>query len=59
MFSGIITDLGRIRAIKPGGDTCIEVETGYDTRTIAIGASVACAGVCLTVIDKGKGWFAV
>ena len=59
MFSGIITDLGRVRAVKPGGDTRIEVETGYDTRTIAIGASVACAGVCLTVIDKGKDWFAV
>lgn len=59
MFSGIISDLGRIRAIKPGGDTRIEIESGYDTRTIAIGASVACAGVCLTVIDKGRDWFAV
>lgn len=59
MFSGIITDRGRVRAVKPGGDTRIELETGYDTGTIAVGASVACAGVCLTVIDKGKHWFAV
>jgi riboflavin synthase len=59
MFSGIITDLGRVRAVAPGGDTRIEIETGYDTRTVAVGASVACAGVCLTVIDKDTGWFAV
>ncbi len=59
MFSGIITDLGRVKAVKASGDTRIEIETGYDTRDIAVGASVACAGVCLTVIDKGRGWFAV
>jgi len=59
MFSGIITDLGRVKAVKAGDDTRIEIETGYDTRGIAVGASVACAGVCLTVIDKGRGWFAV
>jgi riboflavin synthase len=59
MFSGIITDLGRIRAVTPGGDTRIEVTTGYDTDTLAVGASVACAGVCLTVVEKGDGWFAV
>ncbi len=59
MFSGIISDLGRVRAVVTGGDTRIEVATAYDTGDIAIGASVACAGVCLTVIDKGKGWFAV
>jgi len=59
MFSGIISDLGLVRAVTPGGDARIELETAYDTRTIAIGASVACAGVCLTVIDKGEGWFAV
>lgn len=59
MFSGIITDLGRVRSVKPDGDTRIELTTGYDTRGITVGASVACAGVCLTVIDKGRGWFAV
>ena len=59
MFSGIISDLGRVRAVEQDGDTRIELETGYDSRTIAVGGSVACAGVCLTVIDKGKRWFAV
>lgn len=59
MFTGIITDLGRVRAIKPSHkDTRYEFETGYDTATIALGASVCCSGACLTVIDKGPGWFA-
>lgn len=58
MFSGIIGDLGRVRAIIPGGDTRLEVETGFDTTTLAVGASVACAGVCLTVVEAGDGWFA-
>jgi len=59
MFTGIITDVGRIRAIEPRGDTRIEIETGYDTHTIEIGASIACSGPCLTVVEKGAGWFAV
>jgi riboflavin synthase len=58
MFTGIITDLATIRAIHRGGDTRIEIATGYDTAGIALGASIACAGVCLTVVDKGRGWFA-
>ena len=58
MFSGIITDLGHVRAINPNGDSRFEFTTGYDTAGIDIGASVCCSGVCLTVIDKGKGWFA-
>ena len=58
MFSGIITDLGHVRAISPNGDSRFEFSTGYDTAGIDIGASVCCSGVCLTVIDKGKGWFA-
>ncbi len=58
MFSGIITDLGHVRAISPNGDSRFEFTTGYDTAGIDIGASVCCSGVCLTVIDKGKGWFA-
>lgn len=58
MFTGIITDLGRVRAIKPGKDARYEFETGYDTTTIALGASVCCSGACLTVVDKGPGWFA-
>jgi riboflavin synthase len=59
MFTGIITDLGRVRSIAPGGVTRIVLETGYDTETIAMGASIACNGACLSVVDKGPGWFAV
>ena len=59
MFTGIITDLGKIRAIEKRGDTRIEIETSYDTDDIDIGASIACSGPCLTVIEKGPGWFAI
>ena len=59
MFTGIVTDLGRVRAVLPGGDTAYEIETRYDTSTIAIGASIACSGVCLTEIEVGKNWFRV
>jgi riboflavin synthase len=59
MFTGIITDIGRVRHIKPRGDTRFELETAYDTASIEIGASIACSGACLTVVDKGDGWFAV
>lgn len=59
MFTGIITDLGRVRNIVPGGVTRIVLETGYDTAAIAMGASIACNGACLSVVDKGPGWFAV
>ncbi len=59
MFTGIVTDLGRVRAISKNGDTRFEFETGYDTSEIALGASIACSGPCLTVVDKGPGWFAV
>lgn len=59
MFTGIVTDLGRVRAVLPGGDTGYEIETHYDTGTIAIGASIACSGVCLTAIERGPNWFRV
>jgi riboflavin synthase len=61
MFTGIITDLGLVRAVKrqAGADTRFEIETAYDTDTIELGASIACSGPCLTVTDKGPGWFAV
>jgi riboflavin synthase len=58
MFTGIVTDLGRVRAIRPGGDARYEFATGYNTATLAIGASVCCSGACLTVTEKGPGWFA-
>ena len=59
MFTGIITDLGKIRSVTPGGSTRLVIETSYDSATIAHGASIACNGVCLSVVDKGPGWFAV
>jgi riboflavin synthase len=59
MFTGIITDIGRVRAIEPGGDPRYTIETRHDTTKIALGASIACSGCCVTVVDKGPGWFAV
>ena len=60
MFTGIVTDVGRIRAVRETNrDLRIEVETAYDLSTVAMGASIAHAGCCLTVVDKGEGWFAV
>ena len=58
MFTGIITDVGRVRSIERRGDTRFVIETRFDTATIDIGASIACSGPCLTVVDKGPGWFA-
>ncbi|HLJ21554.1 MAG TPA: riboflavin synthase [Stellaceae bacterium] len=57
MFTGIVSDLGRVRAVLPGGDTGFEIETHYDTSSIAIGASIACSGVCLTAVELGESWF--
>ena len=59
MFTGIITDVGRVRAVKRQGDTRFTVETAFDMETVPIGASIANNGVCLTVVEKGLGWFAV
>jgi riboflavin synthase len=59
MFTGIISDVGKVRAVIAGGDTSFVLDTAYDTRAIAIGASIACAGVCLTVTETGPGWFKV
>ncbi len=59
MFTGIITDLGRVRAVERAGDARVEIITAYDTGEFDIGASIGCSGVCLTVVDKGPEWFAV
>ncbi len=59
MFTGIITDVGTITAIEQRGDLRALIETGYDLASVDLGASIACSGVCLTVVDKGPGWFAV
>ncbi|MBU6164516.1 MAG: riboflavin synthase [Alphaproteobacteria bacterium] len=52
MFTGIITDIGTITQVEARGDLRVTVQTGYDTGSIAIGASVANSGVCLTVVSK-------
>jgi riboflavin synthase len=59
MFTGIVTDLGKVRKIEKAGDTRIEIETSYDMDDVEIGASISCSGPCLTVVEKGPGWFAV
>src|SRR3982751_73975 len=59
MFTGIITDKGRITAVEARGDLRVTISTSYDMATVDLGASIACSGVCLTVVDKGDGWFAV
>ncbi len=59
MFTGIITDVGAIESIETRGDLRARIATAYDTATVDMGASIACSGVCLTVVDKGPGWFAV
>jgi len=59
MFTGIITDVGRILGTETRGDLRVRIGTAYDTASIDLGASIACSGVCLTVVDKGPGWFAV
>src|SRR6476619_5748423 len=59
MFTGIVTDVGTVRSVEQRGDLRLVIETGYDLHTIDLGASIACSGVCLTVVDKGDDWFAV
>ena len=59
MFTGIVTDIGRIIELEKRGDLRARVETNYDMSTVAIGASIACDGICLTVIKTGSNWFDV
>lgn len=59
MFTGIITDIGEVTELSRNGDTRMAIRTAYDTSTIEFGASIACSGVCLTVVDKGENWFSV
>ena len=63
MFTGIITDIGIIRSIEQRGDMRVVIGCSYEPSDIAMGASIACSGVCLTVVDKGTDdrghWFAV
>ena len=60
MFTGIITDIGRVRSVAPTArDRRYEIGTAWDTSGIDLGASISHSGVCLTVVEKGPGWFAV
>jgi riboflavin synthase len=60
MFTGIVTDVGRVRAVRDTNrDRRFEIETAYDLASVDIGASISHAGCCLTVVEKGEGWFAV
>jgi len=59
MFTGIITDVGTVEALEQRGDLRAVVKAHYETQTISGGASIACSGACLTVVDKGADWFAV
>jgi riboflavin synthase len=59
VFTGIVTDIGTVRKAEQRGDLRLAIATGYDMGTVELGASIACSGVCLTVVDKGSDWFAV
>ncbi len=59
MFTGIITDVGRVEVLEKKGDLRARIGTAYDMSTVDMGASIACDGVCLTVVGKGAGWFDV
>jgi riboflavin synthase len=59
MFTGIITDIGTVAGVERRGDLHLRISTRYDTAGVDLGASIACSGACLTVVDKGPGWFAV
>ncbi|MFN7618912.1 MAG: riboflavin synthase [bacterium] len=60
MFTGIVTDIGRVRSVRQTErDRRYEIETAWDTTGIDLGASISHAGCCLTVTEKGPGWFAV
>jgi riboflavin synthase len=63
MFTGIITDIGTVVAAERHGDLRLRIASRYDMGGVDLGASIACSGVCLTVVDKSApgeaGWFAV
>ena len=59
MFTGIITAIGRVEAITDKGDRLLRISCDWDCAAIDIGASIACSGICLTVIDRQDHWFEV
>ena len=59
MFTGIVTDVGRVAAVERRGDTRFVIETNYDTDAIGVGASIAHNGVCLTIVERWSGRYAI
>ena len=59
MFTGIVTAVGTVTSVEERGDLRARIGTGYDMSGVDMGASIACDGVCLTVVDKGPDWFDV
>ena len=60
MFTGIVTDIGRVRDVRETErDRRYEIQTAWDVSGIDLGASISHAGCCLTVTEKGTDWFAV
>ena len=59
MFTGIVSDVGRIAHVEDRGDLRVRIVCRYDTAGIDLGASISCSGVCLTVVGTGPDWFEV
>jgi len=59
MFTGIITAIGQIEELKDTGDRWLKITTPWACDKIDLGASIACSGVCLTVVERADNWFAV
>jgi len=59
MFTGIVTDLGRVKRVRGADLVDLTIATGFDTSATPLGASIACSGVCLTVVAVGPGQFSV
>lgn len=59
MFTGIVSDVGTVVGAEQRADLRLTIRCDYDLSSVSLGASIACSGVCLTVVDKGDDWFAV
>ena len=57
MFTGIVTDIGKVVEVTGSAERRLRIRTGYEVDSIAIGSSIACSGICLTVTDVGPDWF--
>lgn len=64
MFTGIVSDIGTVERVEDRGDLRVRIRSHYAPESIALGASIACDGICLTVVDRGPAegggaWFEV